>query len=95
MYEGSDDPWVADSGRSQDNRFTRNTLVGGLETIKLASADGTKLNGNTFQNAVKIRFENCTGTVMSNNAGLDAAELRITEGACFHRASDAAFVPVC
>lgn len=95
IYEGSDHPWVTDSGRSQNNLFRRNTLVGGLESIKITSADRARLNGNTFQDAIKIRFENSTGTVMLNNSGLDTVDLRVTEGACFHRASDAAFVPVC
>lgn len=93
-YEGSDAPWVTNSGRSQRNQFKRNTIIGGDEAIKLGSADFTRFNGNTFQDASKIRFQDSTKTVMKNNKGLDDVEMRITE-ACFHGVSDAAFAPIC
>ena len=82
------------SGRSKRNNFKRNTIIGGGEAIKLSSADFTRFKGNTFQDTTKIRFENSKKTVMRNNKGLDDVEMRITE-ACFHRVSDAAFVPIC
>ena len=86
---------MTDSGRSQDNHFRGNTIIGSLESMKLTSADGTRINRNTFQDAIKIRFENSTGTVMVNNACLDDVELRVTAEACFHEDSDPAFTPVC
>ncbi|CAM9491122.1 unnamed protein product, partial [Laminaria digitata] len=94
-YEGSDDPWVADSGRSQDNIFSDNTIIGGPESIKLGEADGTEFIDNTFEDPEKIRFQDSTRTVMSGNTGLGDVELRITDGACFDDSSDSAFTPVC
>lgn len=94
-YEGSDEPWVVDSGRMKDNQITDNTIIGGPESIKLASADGTEFIDNDFEDPEKIRFEDCSGTVMSGNTGLDDVELSVTEGACFDDESDSAFTPVC
>lgn len=94
-YLGSDAPWVADSGRSQDNIIMDNTIIGGPESIKLGSADGTEFIDNTFEDPAKIRFQDSTGTIMSGNTGLDDVKLRITDGACFDAKSDSAFTPVC
>ena len=84
-----------DSGRCQDNIITGNTIVGGPESIKLGSADGTEFIDNICEDPAKIRFEDCTGTVMSGNTGLEDVEMRITNGACFDAKSDSAFTPVC
>ena len=94
-YLGSDAPWVVDSGRSQDNIITGNTIIGGPESIKLGSADGTEFIDNAFEDPAKIRFQDSTGTVMSGNTGLNGVKLRITDGACFDAKSDSAFTPVC
>ena len=94
-YEGSDEPWVADSGRMKDNIVTGNTIIGGPESIKLGSADGTEFIDNNFKDPENIRFQDCTGTVMSGNTGLDDVDLRITDGACFGDKSGSAFTPVC
>lgn len=94
-YEGSDEPWVVDSGRMKDNVVTDNTIIGGHESIKLGAADGTEFIDNKFEDPDKIRFLDCTGTVMSGNTGLDDVELSTTDGACFDDKSDSAFTPVC
>ena len=94
-YEGSDDPWVADSGRMKNNVIRDNTINGSPESIKLGEADGTEFIDNTFEDPAKIRFEDCSGTIMSGNTGLDDVELTINDGACFDDTSDSAFIPVC
>ncbi|CAM9170055.1 unnamed protein product, partial [Laminaria digitata] len=94
-YEGSDEPWVTDSGRSQSNHFKRNTIIGSDESIKLTMADNTKFRDNVFQDATKVRFEDSTGTLMKRNTGLDDVEIRLDENACFQRSSDAPFNTVC
>ena len=94
-YEGSDDPWVVDSGRPQDNIIAGNTIIGGPESIKLGSADGTQFIDNTFEDPTKIRFQDSSETLMSGNTGLDDVNLRITDGACFDSDSDSAFTPTC
>lgn len=94
-YEGSDDPWVADSGRSQDNIFSDNTISGGQESIKLSMADGTEFIDNTFKSAKTVRFEDCEGTLMSGNTGLDKVSLKVSDGSCFNKKSDRDYKPVC
>lgn len=94
-YLGSDDPDVVDSGRPQDNVFSDNTIIGGDETIKLKQADGTQFIDNIFENATTIRFDNSTETLMSGNTGLDDAELKVANGACFDDESDAEYTPTC
>ena len=94
-YLGSDAPDVVDSGRSQDNLFQDNTIIGGLESIKITEADGTQFIDNKFEDATTIRFEDATGTIMSGNTGLDDAELKVADGACFDDASDANYTPIC
>lgn len=95
-YAGSDAPWVADSGRPQDNLFTNNTIVGGREGLKITMADGTEFFNNKFTDVKVVRFQNSTGTVMSGNTGLEGVELKVTDGSCFKRSSDVVFYhPVC
>ena len=94
-YEGSDDPWVVDSGRMQDNVVSDNTIIGGPESIKLGAADGTRFIDNTFEDPTKIRFQDSSETLMSGNTGLDNVKLRIVDGACFDDKSDSAFTPTC
>ena len=94
-YLGSDAPDVVDSGRSQNNIFQDNTIVGGDESIKLKEADGTQFIDNKFEDATTIRFDDATGIIMSGNTGLDDVELKVASGACFDEASDADFTPTC
>ncbi|CAM9210005.1 unnamed protein product, partial [Laminaria digitata] len=94
-YEGSDDPWVVDSGRSQDNIFSDNTITGGDESIKLTMADGTEFIDNTFKSAKTVRFEDAQDTIMSGNTGLGSATLKVSKGACFDKKSDSDYKPVC
>ena len=94
-YEGSDAPWVMDSGRLQDNTFSHNTIIGARESIELTVADGTAFVDNTFKNTKTIRFEDSMGTVMSGNTGLDRIKLKVTDGSCFNQRSDAAYNPIC
>lgn len=94
-YEGSDLPWVVESGRLQNNIFSANVMIGAQEAIKLAAADGTEFTGNVFSNPTKIRFQGSTDTVISGNTGLDLVELKLEDDACFDASSDAAFIPVC
>ena len=94
-YLGSDAPDVVDSGRSQDNIFKENTFVGGDESLKIKEADGTRFIDNTFEDVTTIRFDDATGTIMTGNTGLDDADLKVANGACFDQASDAEFVPTC
>eukprot|EP00904_Undaria_pinnatifida_P005807 jgi/Undpi1/2356/HiC_scaffold_13.g05739.m1 len=94
-YLGSDLPDTVESGRSQDNIFQENTIIGGLESIKIKEADGTQFIDNTFEDVTTIRFDDAEGTVVSGNTGLDDAELKVNNGACFSEASDAAYTPTC
>ncbi|CAN0483251.1 unnamed protein product [Scytosiphon promiscuus] len=92
---GSDEPWVLPTGRPQNNIFTENTMIGGGETIKLTTADGTEFIDNTFEDAETVRFEDCEGTLMSGNTGLDGVEMKVTEGSCFANGTDPAYTPTC
>eukprot|EP00904_Undaria_pinnatifida_P005798 jgi/Undpi1/2348/HiC_scaffold_13.g05731.m1 len=94
-YEGSDDPWVVDSGRPQDNIFSDNTITGGDESIKLKQADGTQIIDNKFEDPDTIRFEDCEETLVSGNTGLDDADLKVTDGSCFDGDSDSEYTPTC
>ena len=93
-YLGSDAPDVVESGRSRDNCFQENTIIGGIETLKIMDADGTEFIGNSFEDAVTIRFDDSTRTVMSGNTGLDDARLKVHNGASFDRKSDYGFEPI-
>ena len=86
---------MANSGRSQDNVFSGNTITGGDETIKLTVADGTEFIDNAFKSAKLMRFEDAKGTIMSGNTGLDNAKLKVSKGACFDKKSDSRYKPVC
>ncbi|CAM9147288.1 unnamed protein product, partial [Laminaria digitata] len=93
-YLGSDAPDVVLSGRSQDNIFRDNTLIGGKETLKIMTADGTQFLDNTFEQALTIRFDNATKTTMSGNTGLTNAKLKVANGASFDERSDYGFEPI-
>ena len=75
----------------QDNLFQDNAITGGDESTTLASADGTEFVDNTFTDAMMIRFEDCTGTVMTGNSGLDDVNLKVTDGSCFDSSADAVY----
>lgn len=94
-YDGTDLPWVVDSGRPLNNVFSDNTITGGVETIRLRVSDGTEFIDNTFKGATAARFDDATETVMSGNTGLDNVKLRSVNGACFDEISDAGFTPIC
>eukprot|EP00904_Undaria_pinnatifida_P009109 jgi/Undpi1/5328/HiC_scaffold_2.g00609.m1 len=93
-YLGSDAPDVVESGRSQDNEFHDNHIIGGVESIKLMDADGTKFIDNTFEDATTIRFNDATKTVMVGNIGLNNTKLKVTNGASFDASSDYGFEPI-
>ncbi|CAN0436875.1 unnamed protein product, partial [Scytosiphon promiscuus] len=93
-YLGSDAPDVVESGRSQDNVFEENIIIGGTETLKIMDADGTQFVGNVFEDAATIRFDDATRTVMSGNIGLNDAKLKVHNGASFDRQSDFGFEPI-
>ena len=84
-----------ESGRSQDNIFQKNTIIGGLESIKIKEADGTQFIDNIFEDVTTIRFDDATETIMSGNTGLDDVTLKATNGACFDDSSDSAYTPTC
>ena len=92
-YLGSDAPDVVESGRSQDSCFQENTIIGGIETLKIMDADGTQFVGDSFEDAVTIRFDDATRTVMSGNTGLNGTKLKVQNGASFDRKSDFGFEP--
>ena len=82
------------SGRSQDNIFRDNTLIGGKESLKITTADGTQFIDNTFHEALTIRFDNATKTTMSGNTGLTGVKLKVANGASFDEKSDYGFEPI-
>lgn len=82
------------SGRSQDNIFRDNTLIGGKESLKIMTADGTQFLDNTFEQALTIRFDNATKTTMSGNTGLTNAKLKVANGASFDERSDLGYEPI-
>ena len=92
-YLGSDAPEVSESGRSQDNVFKGNTIIGGLESIKIKEADGTQFIDNSFKDASTIRFVDAKRTLMLGNTGLDDSKLKIASGASFDKSSDYGFEP--
>ena len=93
-YLGTDAPDVVDSGRSQDNTFRENNLIGSLESIKLLDADGTQFIDNIFEDATTIRFNDARKTLMSGNVGLDKTKLKVANGATFDARSDDGFEPI-
>lgn len=94
FYLGSDLPEATDSGRSQDNIFRENTIVGGIESITVKESDGTQFVENSFKDAAAIRFDNAERTVMLGNTGLDGARVKVTNGASFDAMSDNGFEPI-
>lgn len=94
-YLGSDAPDVVSSGRSQNNIFTENTLIGSEESLKIKEADGTQFVDNIFESADTLRFDDATGNVMQGNTGLDSVTLKVAYGACFDSESDSDFTPTC
>lgn len=94
-YEGSDEPDVVDSGRSQDNVFRNNEVSGGDESIKLKESDGTVFQDNDFSDTDTIRFDDATEVLMVGNSGLDDVELKVANDACFDEDSDDGFEPTC
>ncbi|CAN0204819.1 unnamed protein product, partial [Laminaria digitata] len=93
-YLGTDAPDVVESGRSKDNCFQENTIVGGIETLKIMDADGTEFIGNSFEDAVTIRFDDAARTVMSGNTGLTDTKLKVHNGASFDKRADYGFEPI-
>ena len=94
-YLGTDLPETVPSGRSQNNVFSQNTFVAGQESIKIKEADGTQFLDNTFEDAAVVRFDNATMNLMQGNTGLEEAELKVDNGACFDGESDSDYEPVC
>lgn len=82
------------SGRSQDNVFQENNIIGGLESIKLMDADGTQFIKNIFEDARTIRFNDARQTFMSGNIGLDNSKLKVSNGTNFDPRSDYGFEPI-
>ena len=93
-YLGSDAPDVVESGQSKDNCFQENTIIGGIETLKIMDADGTEFIGNSFEDAVTIHFDDSTRTVMLGNTGLNDARLKLHNGASFDRQSEYGLEPI-
>lgn len=85
---------MVDSGRSRDNVFQENTIIGGAESIKLMDTDGTQFIDNSFEEATIIRFNDARRTVMSGNTGLNNSKLKVTNGASFDAVSDSGFEPI-
>ena len=85
---------MVDSGRSQDNVFRENNLIGSLESIKLLDADGTQFIDNIFEDATTLRFNDARKTLMSGNIGLDETKLKVANGATFDARSDDGFEPI-
>ena len=85
---------MVESGRSQDNCFQENTIIGGVETLKIMDADGTQFIGNSFEDALTMRFDDATRTVMSGNTGLHGTKLKVRNGASFDETSDFGFEPI-
>lgn len=79
------------SGRPNGNIFEGNTLIGGLESIKLKEADRTQFLDNEFEDATTIRFDDATETLMTGNSGLNGVELKLRNSACFDVNSDDEF----
>ncbi|CAM9370594.1 unnamed protein product, partial [Hapterophycus canaliculatus] len=84
-YQGSDLPDVQVTGRSQDNVFDSNTVMGGPQAIKLKQSDGTHITNNVFSEPGTIEFNSTTNNVITGNDGLDdeGTEVLVIEPACF------------
>eukprot|EP00903_Cladosiphon_okamuranus_P020616 g18926.t1 len=82
-YEGSDAPDVQVTGRSQYNVFDSNLVIGGPQAIKLKESDGSNVTNNVFVDPVLIEWSNSTKNVVTGNIGLEDAEVKLVEPACF------------
>lgn len=84
-YEGSDPPDVQVTGRSQDNVFDSNTVMGGPQAIKIKESDGSHITNNVFSEPGLVEWSNTTGNVVTGNVGLvdEATEVLLVEPACF------------
>lgn len=89
-YEGSDPPDVQVTGRSQDNVFESNTVMGGPQAIKLKESDGSYMINNNFSDPGLVEWSNSTGNVVTGNIGLEDAEVLLVEPACFDSTDEAA-----
>lgn len=91
-YEGSDPPDVQLTGRSQDNVFDSNTVVGGPQAIKMKESDGSVVSNNVFTDPGLIEWSNTTGNVVTDNIGLDGegVEVLLVEPACFEETDEEA-----
>lgn len=86
---GSDGPDVQDTGRSQDNIFDSNIIIGGPQAIKLKESDGSVITNNVFSDPGTIEFNDTTGNVVTGNIGLDeATEVMLIEPACFEETDE-------
>lgn len=89
-YEGSDPPDVQVTGRSQDNVFDSNTVIGGPQAIKLKESDGSHVTNNVFSAPGLIEWSNTTRNVVTGNIGLEDAEVLLVEPACFDETDEEA-----
>lgn len=91
-YLGSDPPDVTETGgRSQDNVYDSNTIMGGPQAIKFKESDGSVVTGNTFSDPGTVEWSNSTRNVVTDNIGLaDADEFKINEPACFDETDEKA-----
>lgn len=89
-YQGSDPAEVQPTGRSQDNIFDSNTVIGGPQAIKLKESDGTRITNNVFYEPGLVEFSNTTENLVTGNVGLeDATEVKLVEPACFAETDEA------
>lgn len=81
------------SGRSHDNLFKENTIIGGIESITVKESDRTQFVKNAFKDAAKIRFDDAERTVMLGNTGLEDTRVKVANGAYFDKTSDHGYEP--
>ena len=90
-YLGSDAPDVVES--SQANLFQENMIVGSLQIFESMDAVGTQFVGNSFENAVTIRFDDATRTVTTANPGLNNTKRKVNNGASVDEKSGYGYEP--
>lgn len=83
-----------DTGRSQNNIFDGNTIVGGEQSIKIKEADGTQIINNEFVDAKVAEWTDSEENLVEYNTGLDDVKVKVTD-ACFAEGSDDDFEPEC
>ena len=86
-------PWIRRARRGAvctipGQRFSLQLRFGGVESIKLMDADGTKFIDNTFEDATTIRFNDAKKTVMVGHIGLNNSNLKFANGASFGARSE-------